>query len=656
MMNKYDFAESVGMMHEYFIEESMKGSAQMKERIITKWSTLAASVCLFLAAGLFAWHLSHGNVTPPIDSLVDTTVYGTDSVTEPDTTAPDTTAEDTETDTTAPEETTAPETRIDEDEAVRIAYAAMPDGVNLEQHTCVKDEYEGAEAYRVTIGSRTTWKYEFMITVAGGVIVNSEIKYPEEVPLTKITADMLRDRETIISSDILVERYGGLKDAVRMYSENIYREQVKEVTRLRGVYFDHEYESIIGYDSEHIEYIEVEYYAVIYEGGKIRGFKTYTVASDFAFIYLSGIEEYSGCILSSHEDVLRYISLDSRFADRLSPEAEYIVGDGVMEYNLGAVIEASGVKKLYRDTPEVYMEYSLRSASLTDPFSASNENELYFYIYAINCYTDESGTYLVAYNTRTGKVSLLSSAEEDGAGDSPTVYDCGTFTIYYDDREDLYLRYKRDGKVVLLSDNVTDRDVNEILETEEFEEFPIGLFRWNGEVMVWRDKTVIFGVYGWEDVIEYDIFDVETGKLTVYDNGCVPVRGLTGDRLYVMPYWETFDEDGYDELYYIDLLSGDYDTLIPVETATRYLQEVSISRQMAISPDGRFIVIELSDPSTADMTHIEYAVIDTYSGESREYRVDTGGIYGHICGFDAKMQPYIIATIYEKNYAYVLEW
>ena len=104
MMDKYDFAESVGMMHEYFIEESMPGSAQIKERIITKWSTLAAGVCLFFMAALFAWQLSHGSPVTPADSLTETDKY-------------DVTDTETESDTADTDETTAPDPGLYEPKA-----------------------------------------------------------------------------------------------------------------------------------------------------------------------------------------------------------------------------------------------------------------------------------------------------------------------------------------------------------------------------------------------------------------------------------------------------------------------------------------------------------------------------------------------------------
>ena len=106
MMNKYDFAGSVGLVHDCLIEESMPGSSQIRERIITKWSTLAAGVCLFFMAALFSWQLSHGSPVMPADSLTETDDCDvTDTETESDTTAPD----ETDPDTSASDETTAAE-------------------------------------------------------------------------------------------------------------------------------------------------------------------------------------------------------------------------------------------------------------------------------------------------------------------------------------------------------------------------------------------------------------------------------------------------------------------------------------------------------------------------------------------------------------------
>ena len=256
MMNKYDFAESVGMMHEYFIEESMKGSAQMKERIITKWSTLAASVCLFLAAGLFAWHLSHGNVTPqPIDSIVETTVYGTGDVTEQDTA--EETLVNTDDTTVSDEDTTSPaDTEPPDEEIVTAPPSVIEGGVEefkvdkdvIDEFAVALDRESGAyidgmhafsEIYPETYSDRTVLATSYLLDfeVEGDTIVgqtksgnNYVLRYyldTKEVELVETFKE--EDWETIRKKyGIILESYAGTGYEYHEFGESgkylLYRE------------------------------------------------------------------------------------------------------------------------------------------------------------------------------------------------------------------------------------------------------------------------------------------------------------------------------------------------------------------------------------------------------------------------------------------------
>ena len=87
MMDKYDFAECFGMVLDYFVEESMEGSPQMRDRFLTRRAMIAAGICLFAITALFMLFVGRGtapvgpplgtvagpnDVTTPIESVTDT--------------------------------------------------------------------------------------------------------------------------------------------------------------------------------------------------------------------------------------------------------------------------------------------------------------------------------------------------------------------------------------------------------------------------------------------------------------------------------------------------------------------------------------------------------------------------------------------------------
>ena len=66
-MDGFELLYELGEVSDYLVIESKKNSPQMKERIIVRWATSAASVCLVMMAAIFAWCFGgRGGVGPII--------------------------------------------------------------------------------------------------------------------------------------------------------------------------------------------------------------------------------------------------------------------------------------------------------------------------------------------------------------------------------------------------------------------------------------------------------------------------------------------------------------------------------------------------------------------------------------------------------------
>lgn len=98
-MDIFDLMYDLNDVSDYLVMESERRSPQIKERVIVKWSTIAASVCLVLAAVFFAWrvgvgpgHVTPGQTVGETDATNTETEFGTNdtetetnTVTEPET-------------------------------------------------------------------------------------------------------------------------------------------------------------------------------------------------------------------------------------------------------------------------------------------------------------------------------------------------------------------------------------------------------------------------------------------------------------------------------------------------------------------------------------------------------------------------------------------
>ena len=676
MMNKYDFAESVGMMHEYFIEESMKGSAQMKERIITKWSTLAAGVCLFLAAGLFAWHLSHGNVTPPpIDSLVDTTVYGTEDVTDSDTTAP----QDTDGTTAPDDDTTAPESGEDKDpvdpptendigtaKAISIAREAWgPYATSNYSYAihCTSHAEDGGEKYYIVdfkVRGDRPWTHEVIVKARDGEVVSQEYHDTYNKKPTIVTSDMLRDRETIIASDIVIGNdYLREEWIIRKYAEIMYPDDaVTEVKELRGRNCSNgrrEDDNVIMAD------ITVWYYAVRYESGKTRGFMMYTVRGEGGG-YVSGVEEYTGNIELDYAKTIEYIKADRRFSDLLVPQVEPSHSDGMREYIIDGAIEAAGIAGFYSSFEPIFMEYDIPDY-LTDFEPTGKEGEFIFDVVAYNYFAGETDYYTVRYNALTNKAGIVDGNNTGGGDreDSDVLYDCGKFKVYYDDAGDLWLSYKKDGRTVLLSDNMSWEEVEQYIEENgvtdlEGNDGIISMVRMSGKISVFKDKKIYFSVWGYEWSYGLYIFDVDSGKMDVI-NGDLWFLGQWGDRLYFTPDLAgDAGRYGYTKtLYYVDL-AKDSGKVIPLDIVNDFLDANGADNESVsfiISPDGRSVAISM--PSRLYDTRREYAIVDIYSGQIKRYDISGTNIRGQLECFDHDMNLVIFAEVGGSFRLYVID-
>ena len=582
MMNKYDFAESVGMMHEYFIEESMRGSAQMKERIITKWSTLAAGVCLFLSAGLFAWHLSHGNVTPqPVDSLVDTTVYGTGDVTDSDTTAPDTTAEgtlvDTD-DTTAPdEETTAPET-TGSDEPEKLTFD--PARFSSRESIIREDIYYDSNLYEKI----PSFEEHLCAWAEAWVTAN----YGETPENSKFLGVVNMNCYGLRSSD------AGESSAWASAVDVMLPDGTKICTALYGVNEHQSKET----------------------GGVYRR--------------LSGIEERTDAQkMFVSEYAAEYLSEDGRFKYMGMINTEVSFDSASRVYDLEKIVKEANLDNGTGHPVVTYGVQSYENGILTI-------NAYIGYEYYGHRYERETEHYLVHYNMKTGKIT----SEPDP---NPPIGKCGDYDIrgekysdknyrvYVDGDYDLYFENKKTGEITLIYDAVTyEREMYEFMEqhgmVKEDGAYDYGAYHdYEGDDMIEysyvtavyvHGNTVIFNVdpsdMGTVEESFYATYDIQTGKLTEFKDGYT-LRSLNGDMLYYRVIG--LDARGF---CYTDLSRdpvGKYDT-------DDFLSGVEYQcYPVSISDDGMYAVTAMS--VDANTYRVNLHSIRENKTKSAEVRIET---------------------------------
>lgn len=489
MMNKYDMAEAVGMMRDVFVEESMKGSSQMKESIITKWSTIAASVCLVIAAALFAGHLANNyGLTPPEGTIGETDIYETDdteaSETEPGETEPHET-EPTETES----DTTEPEQKPDEDEFPDLDPAMFESRESIiKSDISVKYGRHGSSVLRERF---MQWARCW-----------AEAKYGKN----SISAEYIINLESKISGKIEDPFKEG-----RVYSRFI---------------------NVIMEDGETVR-------TVLYT---VSG-SSWNPESDMTNIdHLSGIEERSDMrSFSEMNYVLSYIREDPRYSafdisEGADPDIDIEYDKRRFNaYDLYDIICSAGIEKFEDADPrDVYVDLYALNDYENDIISVyattkipGSDREWY-----------DNG-YIVRYNTKTGEVSAeptddlpVGKCEENEF--AYTIRDSDDYQIVRNSSGSLCIKYKKTGDELTVYDGNLDGDPYNDRTDQKYV----------CSINVWKERLVVFNV---EDCgkIFYMTFDLRTRKTTRHDDG-KRMYGIIGDMLFYTDYAD-------DKIWYTDL-------------------------------------------------------------------------------------------------------
>ncbi len=231
--------------------------------------------------------------------------------------------------------------------------------------------------------------------------------------------------------------------------------------------------------------------------------------------------------------------------------------------------------------------------------------------------------YTFSLDTKTGEVSnvkkyadyndlfdeIVTGISDKNSSDSPTVYESEKIIVYYNDKSDLFIKYKDSGDIILLHDAVTHEDVEDyIAENGEPEEWPIGMYSGSGNIYVIDDKYVLFNKYGWECVSGLYIYEVDSRCLI--NKGSQSIYTVRGNRVFV----------NSPPIGYIDLYEGSNYTIIYPEEINSVLWTYDSEEEslpVVISADGRYITAMENWESTECLKQI--VVCNTETNVTCEY-------------------------------------
>lgn len=155
-MDAYELMYELNEVSDYFIMETQKGSSFIRERLIVKWSTVAACVCLVIVSSLLAVYMRGGfSVVTPADSDRDTAGYDSAETTDDDI-SDETEPEETETSEPEPEYRTVTADNVIynvyPDHAVAVG-ATLYDEVNVRDEIYLSDIVDGVPVTEIYPGA-----------------------------------------------------------------------------------------------------------------------------------------------------------------------------------------------------------------------------------------------------------------------------------------------------------------------------------------------------------------------------------------------------------------------------------------------------------------------------------------------------------------------